>query len=155
MHLKGWFGTVRQASSFPTIAFRSNRDVGNYGICWTLFMPKSYDWTGFCWSSMSFDLKLFNRFYYHLFCSAWEFPFGMLRHRGSLDNSHEDIYSFTASCANPRLFLHWSSSPTAHIRLCDQAEVHCDRGVSREIRQIKVHPGVGWRNLSGEGPIPR
>ena len=96
-----------------------------------------------------------NRSYFHLFCSAWEFPFGMLRHRGSLDNSHKDIYSFTAPCANPRLFLHWSSSPTAHIRLCDQAEVHCDRGVSREIRQIKVHPGVGWRNLSREEPIPR
>ena len=73
----------------------------------------------------------------------------MLRHRGSLDNSHKDIYSFTAPCANPRLFLHWSLSPTAHIRLCVQAEVHCDRGVSWEIRQIKVHPGVGWRFYSG------
>ena len=100
--------------------------------------------------SMSFDLKLFNRSYFHLFCSAWEIPFGMLRHRGSLSNSHKDIYSFTAPCANPRFFLHyWSLSPTAHIRLCVQAEVHCERGVSWDIRQIKVHPGVGWRFYPG------
>ena len=64
----------------------------------------------------------------------------MLRHRGSLDNSHKDIYSFTAPCTNPRLFLHWSLSPTAHIRLCVQAEVHYDRDKSWEIHQIKVHP---------------
>ena len=70
---------------------------------------------------------------------AWEF---LQRHLFIYSIMHSTL-SFLAMELKPEKRQVRLQAMLVQIRRCFQAEVHFDRGVSREIRQIKVHPGVG------------
>ena len=70
---------------------------------------------------------------------AWEFS---QRHLFIYSIMHSTL-SFLAMELKPEKRQVRLQAMLVQIRRCFQAEVHFDRGVSREIRQIKVHPGVG------------